>query len=321
MTIVSTLESNGYTKNEKITNTLQGSIWHSIQKSTNTRVVIKVTDRYLHKNGMIVHKERAIPVHENIKKEMSILKRLSKRKPSTQYMTKYVDWFKSKQHYALVMEDGGHSLFKFILKVHRFISKGIIEMEEWHRLAKIIFKQMIECIAYIHSHNVCHFDISLENFLITEVEVLVADDTRKMHFCTDGIQIRLCDFGLAEAFPKGSNFESNKYCGKPNYKSPEVTRYSSQKRRFSAKSNDVWCLGVSFFMMMIGSAPWKKAVKYDPRFVEIMKGDVAGLLSAWNRLHYVNHEILELFSLFFKSERKRVDIDTLKESEWCYSTS
>merc|ERR1712154_577173 len=92
-------------------------------------------------------------------------------------------------------------------------------------------------------------------------------------------KLKLCDFGLAEIFDKKSGFQSNKYCGKPNYKSPEI---SEQKKSFNAKSNDIWCLGVCLFMMIIGSSPWKISNDNDGRFSLIIAGNIEQLITSWN---------------------------------------
>ncbi len=143
--------------------------------------------------------------------------------------------------YFLVMEDGGSSLFEFIVKVHNCIKSGILEIAEWHKLAKIIFQQMIESIEYCHSKNVCHFDVSLENYVINDINVAF-DNDGKMRFCLEessAVQVKLVDFGLSELFL--DKFLSNKYCGKTNYKSPEIVR---GKQTFCAASNDIWALGM-----------------------------------------------------------------------------
>ena len=95
----------------------------------------------------------------------------------------------------MMMEDGGMSLFNFVSKAHRIINTRAINIEEWHKVCKIIFKQMIESIEYIHSRLVCHFDISIENFVITDVQVQRSenpqDHTVNIKFMTDEIQIKL----------------------------------------------------------------------------------------------------------------------------------
>ena len=221
------------------------------------------------------------------------------------------------------MEDGGNSLFSFIQKVHSIIQSGNLEISHWNKVLKIIFKQMIECIEYVHSQNICHMDISLENFLINDLDVYYSRNG-KLKFCCDNIQVKLCDFGLAERFrPKLTvdprtddsipDFQSNKYCGKMNYKSPEVAH---KKRRFNAKSNDIWCLGVCLFMMIIGSAPWHKTHKTDKCFMKIMNGQMINLLTMWKRIDYINKEQLSLIQSIFEYENKRCDMEQIKNCEW-----
>ena len=119
---------------------------------------------------------------------------------------------------------------------------------------------------------------------------------------------------MAEVF-EGDNpsFSSCKYCGKTGYKSPEII---SKKSKFNAKSNDIWCVGVCLFMMIIGAAPWKKASKKDPCFNWIMNGKIIELLSSWNKLCHVNLELISLFQSFFKYEKQRINLNSIKNCKW-----
>ena len=191
-------------------------------------------------------------VNEDVLKEIAILKYLMDDQNCPKSIVKYVESFKgsvnflnlfiihriyfpffslffcdfSKLHYYLVMEDGGFSLFEFVVKVHRLIRMGKLHISEWQRIAKIIFKQMIQAIEYIHSKGVCHFDISLENFILNDIDVVLVttptEETIKFVATdTSGIDVKLCDFGLAEIFSAdktdkncNSKWLSNKYCGK-----------------------------------------------------------------------------------------------------------
>ena len=69
----------------------------------------------------------------------------------------------SAHNFYLVMEDGGHSLFAFVQKAHSLIQAGNLEISHWNEVCKVIFKQMVECVEYLHSQGICHMDISLEN--------------------------------------------------------------------------------------------------------------------------------------------------------------
>ena len=99
-----------------------------------------------------------------------------------------------------MMEDGGGSLFQFVTKAHGIIKTGAITINEWQRVCKEIFKQMIESIEYIHSHNVCHFDISLENWTINDCQVQRSENPRNkkvnIEFMTDEIQIKLLGMNI-----------------------------------------------------------------------------------------------------------------------------
>ena len=222
------------------------------------------------------------------------------------------------------MSDGGLSLFKFVQRGHQLIDLGRLEISEWHRVIKIIFKQMIESVDYIHSKQIAHFDVSLENFLINDIRIRIdhSQENEKIKFVVgkeDAVRVRLCDFGLAEylgpdKYASGANIIlSNKFCGKMNYKSPEVI---NEKRLFDPKKNDIWCLGISLFMMIIGVNPWQQAAASDPTFVQIMNGDIKSALKDANKLQYVDEDLVELFGAFFKYEKTRISMVRLRECGW-----
>ena len=119
------------------------------------------------------------------------------------------------------------------------------------KVTKVIFAQMVECVAYLHSRNICHFDVSLENFVISNVMISTLDSDQFTFCGLDDIRVTLIDFGLAEVFAKDSTFQSTKYCGKTVYQSPEITANMKSKRKsFNAKANDIWCLGIRFVPLL-----------------------------------------------------------------------
>lgn len=308
--IKSAFKQTGFGQFEKISKTLQGSIWRCMHISTNINMVIKVTERKLHSQSVIVCDGKKYSIHEDIVKEKNILKYLSVDKNAPNSIVKYVAFFKTNTNYFLVMNDAGYSLFDFMAKAHKLIEAGKINIFEWHKVLKIILIQMIQSIEYIHSKNVCHFDISLENFVINDVDVHLTNDG-KVRFCTKDIQVRLCDFGLSEKFKNNADFRSNKYCGKSNYQCPDLVKQTT----FDAKQNDIWCLGVSIFMLLIGGSPWLQASDSDKRFVELIKNNgIKNALIHWNRLEYVNDDLIDLLKLIFQCEGKKVTIDRIKQS-------
>eukprot|EP01084_Bolivina_argentea_P048140 88715_1 len=163
-----TLRKHGFNHREKIFDTLQGTIWRARCKHSKQHVVIKATNKNLHSKSIVVLNGIKHMVLENIISESKIQKYLTSDSHCPKSIVKYIQTFENQTNFFLIMEDGGKCLFDFIVKLHHYTAKGTILITELQRVIKIIFKQMIQCIEYIHNKNVCHFDISLENFLIND---------------------------------------------------------------------------------------------------------------------------------------------------------
>eukprot|EP00485_Elphidium_margaritaceum_P010430 CAMPEP_0202708182 /NCGR_PEP_ID=MMETSP1385-20130828/20435_1 /ASSEMBLY_ACC=CAM_ASM_000861 /TAXON_ID=933848 /ORGANISM="Elphidium margaritaceum" /LENGTH=341 /DNA_ID=CAMNT_0049367095 /DNA_START=36 /DNA_END=1058 /DNA_ORIENTATION=- len=305
-----------------LANTLQGVVWDATvlnpaKKNDNDRVVVKMTNRYLHENGIAATKNKILTVKENIVLEASIMKYLSTFKDLPKSIVRFHDFFQSNRNFYLVEEHGGMPLFDFVVQCHQLIASGCIQLDDWKRAVRVIFKQMLECIEFIHAKNVVHFDLSLENFLINDVAMDVRQEENKsserVRFILDDIQIKLCDFGLAERFA-GDQCLSNKHCGKSNYKSPEI---SHAKPVFDAKKNDIWCLGVSLFMMCIGAGPFTVAHESDELYcLTVVQGKFADVLQAWNKSDYADKALLDMFARLFQPEANRISLTEIKNHNW-----
>eukprot|EP01084_Bolivina_argentea_P161103 280462_1 len=161
------LNKAGFKHVQKKTDTLQGTIYKGVKKSTNKQVVIKVTNKYLHQNNLaIAYNKKHQNIKENILSEASILKFLTEKKNTPKSMITYRGFLECTNYYYLIMSDGGNDLFEYVKQGHKLINKGLLNVFVWQKAVKTIFTQMIECIEFLHNNNVCHFDISLENFLI-----------------------------------------------------------------------------------------------------------------------------------------------------------
>eukprot|EP01083_Nonionella_stella_P089302 249146_1 len=297
----------------KLTNTIQGSIWRASSSDARDKTsVTKVTSRYLHDKSISVVNNTTYAVNEDILLEQSILKFLTQNQNCPKSIVQFEYFFKTNSDYYLVMEDGGVPLFDFIMKAHKLIAQNKITFAHWKKVSEIIIRQMIEAIAFIHSKNVCHFDISLENFVINDVavDIIRRADAETIEFNMNEIQIKLCDFGLAQMFTS-ANCMSSKFCGKHAYKSPEVL---GQKRGFDAKANDIWCLFVSIFMVVTGLAPWRVAHESDDAFCMIFKQKRLGdLLKFWDVREYMDDDMIDLIELVFAYEEYRVALTEIKE--------
>merc|ERR1719203_1332496 len=93
--------------------------------------------------------------------------------------------------------------------------------------------QMLLAINYLHSHNVVHRDLKLENFLYEK---------------KDSDFLKLIDFGFSKIWEKNTKMELS--CGTLSYVAPEVLgkSYTSQC--------DLWSLGVVVFILLAGYMPF-----------------------------------------------------------------
>lgn len=311
------MKKKGYVPFKSIGTTLQGSIWKVKSKADKGTSVIKVTKKSLHDKSVAIVNGTEINIQEDIIKETAVLRYLSSSNPP-KALAKFESFWSDKKNYFLAMEDGGNGLFEHVTKCHKFINDGKLSIKEWHRFCKIAFKQMVELLHWMHNTmNCCHLDLSLENFVIDNVMVLVDKQTDSIIFADD-FQIKMVDFGLAEVFTKvddngNADFRSQKYVGKTAYKAPKVF---GKRKVFDARAADCWSLGVVLFMMIIGGAPYKQPCKKDATFQYVINGKLIQLLQEWNRIDFVTPKLVDLLLRVLRREEKRINIDEIKKHPW-----
>ena len=89
---------------------------------------------------------------------------------------------------------------------------------------------------------------------------------------------------------------------------------------FDAKKNDIWCAGVSLYMMLTNSAPFLIAHKSDKSYSFMMNGySMKQLLKKWGTFKYVNDDIIDLIQCIWKSESERYTLSGIKSHNWLSS--
>ncbi len=103
-----------------------------------------------------------------------------------------------------------------------------------------IFKQIANCIQYLHSIGIAHRDMKLENILYT---INYTDQIQS------DIRIKLCDFDLSTIDEENSI----DLCGTLTYYSPEMIK----QKEYNLYSNDIWCLGIILYVLKYKQYPFE----------------------------------------------------------------
>ena len=116
----------------------------------------------------------------------------------------------------------------------RFIREtGPVEEE----VARFMFIQLASAVEHMHNKWIAHFDLKLENILLDEY-----------------YNIKLADFGSAEEM--SSTKDLFKYKKGTNwYMAPEVANWIPCKTPYSPFKADIYSLGISLFLMLLGVFP------------------------------------------------------------------
>ena len=163
---------------------------------------------------------------ENMKKikyETNLMKKLNH--PN---ITKILELFEDKEYILIIMEYiNGGNLFSF-LKKHRKVSE---------KTAKLLYRQIILGIKYMHEQGIVHRDIKLENILI---------DLNN--------NIKICDFGIGRVLssPEQPLFDQ---CGTPMYIAPEILLCSEEKG-YKGFPVDIWSSGIVLYILLSGTLPF-----------------------------------------------------------------
>ena len=157
--------------------------------------------------------------------------------------------------------------------------------------AKIIFKQLIKGLQYIHKKNIVHRDIKLDNVLIDLTNT-----------------IKICDFGVSRILQEGDVMYE--HCGTPAYIAPEIFKDEG----YEGFACDIWSAGVTLYYMLAGVQPFK-AEKIEYLKDVIMKGE-------FDKIEDVSNEANDLIEGMLKLDpKKRITIDEILRHPWLKNIS
>lgn len=160
---------------------------------------------------------------KRILQEIDILKSLNH--PN---VIRFIEIFENTKYVFLVLEYADRDDLLKYLKAHgRFTEADFLP----------ILAQILNSLHYLHSINILHRDIKLDNILLTSKG-----------------QVKVCDFGVSrKILSKGLIHE---HIGTPAYLAPEIVA----EKGYSGFKADIWSLGVLTFIAFFGIAPFKGEV-------------------------------------------------------------
>ncbi|XP_064236049.1 maternal embryonic leucine zipper kinase isoform X5 [Aotus nancymaae] len=173
----------------------------------------------------------------------------------------------------------GGELFDYI------ISQDRLSEEE----TRVVFRQIVSAIAYVHSQGYAHRDLKPENLLFDEYH-----------------KLKLIDFGLC-AKPKQGNKDCHLQtcCGSLAYAAPELI----QGKSYLGSEADVWSMGILLYVLMCGFLPFDDD-NIMTLYKKIMRGkyDVPKWLSP--------SSILLLQQMLQVDPKKRISLKNLLNHPW-----
>lgn len=149
----------------------------------------------------------------------------------------------NKQYFYLGYCEGGN-LFQWLYQHHSILSGKVAF---WRLMARVV-AELAVAISYLHSHDVVHRDIKLENVLLNQQQyILDVQDprTREDPLCT------LTDFGLSKKLERPDQLLSTK-CGSLDYVSPELL----MGLEYNGKLLDSWALGLLIYAILEDRLPF-----------------------------------------------------------------
>ena len=192
-------------------------------------------------------------------------------------VTKILETFETDKYMLIIMEYiSGGNLQNFVKKRRKLCEKT----------AKILYRQIIQGIKYIHSKGIVHRDIKLENILLDLNNI-----------------VKICDFGVGKLTQKGQKLMDQ--CGTPVYMAPEIIKGDG----YEGFPVDVWSSGVALYIMLSGNIPFNRDKTHD------LQSAIMNL--PYKKIDDISDNANDLLqNILEKNPNKRLTPDEILEHPW-----
>lgn len=324
----------------ELAETLFGHVYRGLDKVTGGFVIIKLSSKRHVEKGIAI--KTGLKVMEDPVNESRLYGVLGKEQ--CPYVAKMLAWWDSSQHWitqVLEFYPGKELLDSVKMWQDAGIPPQMLElfrgqgrqssappslvtykMTATEIMARFYFKQLAIGVNHIHSRNISHRDLSLENLMLDK----------------DG-NLRIIDFGLAKAW-KGDNWRCGPGItqegpvGKHGYWSYEcnsaMERVDARRRplpaaqqpSYDSRANDVWSIGVILYMMLFGIPPFEVPHEADKSFAYLWRHGVHTNLKWqthrwWNAPPHRDYTTMaspmavDLLQKIFRPEAERITMEQI----------
>ncbi|XP_046294284.1 serine/threonine-protein kinase 33 isoform X3 [Marmota monax] len=163
-----------------------------------------------------------------------------------------------------------------------------------------IIQSLASAIAYLHTKDIVHRDLKLENILVKSSFV---DANNEMN-----LNIKVTDFGLAVKKHGRAEAMMQATCGTPIYMAPEVINAHDYSQQC-----DIWGIGVIMYYLLCGEAPFL-ANSEETLFELIKKGELHFENPIWNSVGDCAKSVLK--QLLKVDPAHRITAKELLDNQW-----
>lgn len=194
-----------------------GNVCSVTYKENEEKRALKIIDKYILKKDKLTHQiEREIEIHSNINHPNII--------------NFYASFSDDKCIYLLLEYFPSQNLYEFT-------KRGYMKLED--KLVQNYIRQILLAVEYLHSLQIIHRDLKLENVLV---------DTNNY--------IKIIDFGWSVRIK--DNEKHKRLCGTLEYLSPEMVMGHEYNENI-----DIWSIGIIAYELLTGCSPFFCATYQD----------------------------------------------------------